>query len=63
MYLSSFSDDHNRIVLKPLEDYEDCQGEFINACHIDVSNLLRILGYCFLFPICNRVHACYSLFL
>ena len=29
-------DDHNRIVLKVLDDYQECQGEFINACHIDV---------------------------
>ena len=32
----NFLDDHNRIVLTPLEDYVECQGEFVNACFIDV---------------------------
>ena len=32
------TDDHNRITLNPLEDYVDHQGEFVNACFIDVSN-------------------------
>ena len=31
------TDDHNRITLNPLEDYADHQGEFVNACFIDVS--------------------------
>ena len=31
------TDDHNRITLSPLEDYVDHQGEFVNACYIDVS--------------------------
>ena len=31
------TDDHNRIILTPLSDYEDCQGDFINASFIDVS--------------------------
>ena len=31
------TDDHNRITLNPLEDYVDHQGEFVNACYIDVS--------------------------
>ena len=31
-----FTDDHNRIVLSPMDDSEH-QGEFINACYIDVS--------------------------
>ena len=29
-------DDHNRVVLSPLEDYVNCQGEFVNASYIDV---------------------------
>ena len=32
----SYTDDHNRIVLHPLDEYEDHQGEFVNACFIDV---------------------------
>jgi hypothetical protein len=36
-------DDHNRIVLGPLEDYADCQGEFVNACYIDVSKTMSTL--------------------
>ena len=32
------ADDHNRITLNPLEDYADHQGEYVNACFIDVSN-------------------------
>ena len=31
-----YVDDHNRIILNPLEDYADCQGGFVNACYIDV---------------------------
>ena len=30
------SDDHNRVILSPLEDYTNCQGDFVNACYIDV---------------------------
>ena len=33
-----FIDDHNYIPLIPLEDYTDCQGDFINACYIDVKD-------------------------
>ena len=29
-------DDHNRIILEPLADHEDCQGSFVNASHVDV---------------------------
>ena len=32
-----FTDDDNRIVLKPLTDINDCQRDYINACYIDVS--------------------------
>jgi hypothetical protein len=30
-------DDDNRIVLQPLAESKDCQGDYINACYIDVS--------------------------
>ena len=30
-------DDDNRIVLQPLGESKDCQGDYINACYIDVS--------------------------
>ena len=33
----AFADDDNRIVLKPLPEAEDCQGDYINACYVDVS--------------------------
>ena len=29
-------DDHNRVILSPLEYYTNCQGDFVNACYIDV---------------------------
>ena len=29
-------DDDNRIILKPLPEFEDCQGDYINACYVDV---------------------------
>ena len=32
----SHVDDHNRITLNALPEYEDCQREFINACYVDV---------------------------
>ena len=35
-----YSDDHNRIVLHPLDEYEDHQGEFVNACFIDVREIV-----------------------
>lgn len=31
------SDDDNRIPLQPLSESKDCQGDYINACYIDVS--------------------------
>ena len=37
--LVHYADDHNRITLNSLEDHEDCQGEFINACFIDVRDM------------------------
>ena len=39
-----YVDDHNRIILNPLEDYAECQGGFVNACYIDVSFLSKQLG-------------------
>ena len=30
------TDDDNRIVLKSLPEATDCQGDYINACYIDV---------------------------
>ena len=35
-----FSDDDNRIALKPLDDVSDCQRDYINACYVDVSLFL-----------------------
>ena len=34
--LSFKLDDENRIVLKPIPGAVDCQGDYINACYIDV---------------------------
>ena len=31
--INNYLDDHNRIILNPLDD---CQGEFVNACYIEV---------------------------
>ena len=31
------ADDDNRIPLQPLSESKDCQGDYINACYIDVS--------------------------
>ena len=36
-----FSDDDNRIILKPIGDLSDCQHDYINASYIDVSTMLR----------------------
>ena len=30
------TDDDNRIVLKSIPEAADCQGDYINACYIDV---------------------------
>ena len=30
-------DDDNRILLKSIPEASDCQGDYINACYIDVS--------------------------
>ena len=38
-----FSDDDNRIVLKPLADVSDCQRDYINACYVDVSLFLNLI--------------------
>ena len=32
-----YIDDDNRIVLKSISEVADCQGDYINACYIDVS--------------------------
>ena len=37
LLLCVLADDDNRIALKPLTEAEDCQGDYINACYIDVS--------------------------
>ncbi len=34
------ADDDNRIVLKPLSDISDCQRDYINACYVDVRELI-----------------------
>ena len=34
----ALADDDNRIALKPLPEFEDCQGDYINACYVDVRN-------------------------
>ena len=31
------TDDGNRVVLKPLHGYEDCQHDYVNASYVDVS--------------------------
>ena len=33
-------DDDNRIVLQPLAESKDCQGDYINACYMDVSTYI-----------------------
>ena len=38
-----FSDDDNRIALKPLADVSDCQRDYINACYVDVSLFLYLM--------------------
>ena len=35
----SLTDDHNCIVLNAIPGFDDCQGEFINACYIEVSKI------------------------
>ena len=32
-----FSDDHNRIVLTPIQGHADCESKFVNGCYVDVS--------------------------
>ena len=32
-----FSDDDNRIPLRPIPDAQGCQGDYVNACYVDVS--------------------------
>ena len=34
----ALADDDNRIALKPLPEFEDYQGDYINACYVDVRN-------------------------
>ena len=41
MFSSPCSDDDNRITLEPLPDTPDCQEDYINACYVDVSNVLN----------------------
>ena len=36
-FICTFPDDHNRILLNPISGHDDCKGEFVNACYIDVS--------------------------
>lgn len=33
----SDADDDNRIILEPMSDIQNCQGDYINACYVDVS--------------------------
>ena len=35
-YYLSIPDDHNRIVLNAIPGFDVCQGEFINACYVEV---------------------------
>ena len=32
-----FSDDHNHIVLAPIQGHADCESEFVNGCYVDAS--------------------------
>ena len=41
-YYLSIPDDHNHIVLNAIPGFDDCQGEFINACYIEVSKIIII---------------------
>ena len=38
MVSHSYTDDDNRVVLRPLEGHEDCQSDYINASYVDVSH-------------------------
>ena len=38
-----YTDDNNRIVLKPIPEAADCQGDYINACYIDVIIIIIIM--------------------
>ena len=38
----SYTDDDNRITLRPMSGHEDCQNEYINACYIEVSKYYDI---------------------
>ena len=39
---STITDDDNRIVLKSIPGAIDCQGDYINACYIDVRSSIKI---------------------
>ena len=41
--LITYTDDNNRIVLQPIPNDKDCQGDYINACYIDVSIIEPLL--------------------
>ena len=40
MVKPSYTDDDNRVVLRPLEGHEDCQSDYINASYVDVSDFM-----------------------
>jgi protein tyrosine phosphatase len=44
-YNICFSDDDNRIVLKPLSDVSDYQRDYINACYVDVREFITCSKY------------------
>jgi len=66
MVSPSYTDDDNRVVLRPLEGHEDCQSDYVNASYVDVSHcgtsnnciiIVGILGIVMIFNMltCIRV--------
>ena len=53
-----FSDDDNRIALKPLADANDCQRDYINACYVDVSLFLCLMLSISIMHVHSPFHAC-----
>ena len=53
-----FSDDDNRITLKPLADANDCQRDYINACYVDVSLILCLMLSIIIMHVHSPFHAC-----
>ena len=41
-------DDDNRVTLKPLSEYSDCQRDYINASYVDVSSKINYMRRFFL---------------